>query len=757
MLIRALRARNFMRFERIELSDIPESALIGVEGPNESGKSTIGEALLFAFYGRTLSTASTGVGHLIRWGADSLEVQVDFGVPGSGEYRIHREIDKFGTNFVKIVESESRRELATGNIQVAKLVGRLLRCDYFEFLRSFFLGQEGAGQVGPERERFAERLTGVAQIREAIAAIRKEIEANEREFGQFQKEVQRNRIQMEKYIQNVEKLPALRETAQAKRQAVEALEARSRDLAAGIERAGAQAAAREKAASRLEVFGKGEGATGEFLREYDRLAQGAEGRARETLREIAGGLERLAGLEDAIGGIASRLESYARWLGDDLKEDNQRSTAAECRRREVACADAARGRRRALGLSAAGLLIALAFGGLAAAVKLEAIPTPIELGETSIAGDVVFWGGAGIGVLGLAAFLWGLARCVTLSGVAREQRAQLDNVRDRLRAVREERERVEAALEGRADCATFLSAIARADDPDLRTRASRVEETYGALVAEPDPRRSGAASWAAKERELSAAASAEETRLKKDLAALDGELRKARSARDRADSELRECESQGAKKEALEEKNEDLASRAASVKEEIDKGHLAIELLNETIGAVESRVGPALSKFVRGVLPHLTAGRYKDLRIDAKLAIEIFTGRKCDFLDGGELSGGTREALDLALRLAFAQAFVDSRVKQPQFIFLDEPFQKMDEGRSLESLRAIRTLSPELRQVFVVQPRFTDAQRALLDRRLDLRAEAEDLIVNLSAPVPPVPAPSAPPAGTSESGDPAAS
>ncbi|MBN1419850.1 MAG: AAA family ATPase [Planctomycetes bacterium] len=751
MLIRALRARNFMRFERIELSDVPEAALIGVEGPNESGKSTIGEAILFAFYGRTLSTASTGVGHLIRWGADSLEVEVDFGVPGSGEYRIHREIDKFGTNFVKVVEAESRRELATGNIQVAKLIGRLLRCDYFEFLRSFFLGQETAGHPENERERFAERLTGVAHLREAILAIRKEIEANEREFGQFQKEIQRNRIQMEKYIQNVEKLADLRESARAKRQSLESLEARARDLTAGIERAQARAAERERAAKRLESFGDGEGTTGDLLREYDRLVQTAEGTARETFQRIAEGLERLAGLEDALGGLESRLDAYGRWLRDDLNEDNQRGTAAECRRRENACEEAARGRRRGLGLSLVGLLVALVFGGLAAAVHLGKIPTPIRVGSTAIEGDAVFWVGAGIGLVGIVVFLWGLARCVTLSGVLRGQRSQLESARGRIRATRDELGRVEGAIEGRGDCATFLSAVTRTEDQDLRARVAQVEEAYGALVAEPDPRRSGAVAWAAKERELAAEAVSEAARKKDELGGLEGETRKARSARDRAESELRECENQGAKKEALDEKNEDLASRAAAVKAEIDKGHQAIELLNETIGAVESRVGPALSKFVRGVLPRLTAGRYKDLRIDAKLAIEIFTGRKCDFLDGGELSGGTREALELALRLAFAQAFIDSRVKQPQFIFLDEPFQKMDEGRSLESLRAIRSLSAELRQVFVVQPRFTDDQRSLLDRRVELRADADELVLHLSAPgSAPAPSPAPGPAPEAE-------
>ena len=52
MLIRAIRAENFMRFSRIEIENLPSGGLVGIEGPNESGKTTLGELLLFAFFGR---------------------------------------------------------------------------------------------------------------------------------------------------------------------------------------------------------------------------------------------------------------------------------------------------------------------------------------------------------------------------------------------------------------------------------------------------------------------------------------------------------------------------------------------------------------------------------------------------------------------------------------------------------------------------------------------------------------------------------
>ena len=45
MIIRSINAENFMKFSRLNLSSLPESGVLGIIGPNESGKSTIGEAI----------------------------------------------------------------------------------------------------------------------------------------------------------------------------------------------------------------------------------------------------------------------------------------------------------------------------------------------------------------------------------------------------------------------------------------------------------------------------------------------------------------------------------------------------------------------------------------------------------------------------------------------------------------------------------------------------------------------------------------
>src|SRR5688572_26229866 len=125
MLIHSIRAENFMRFSRLEVLGLPSRGLIGLEGPNESGKSTMGEALLFAFFGRTRISHGAGVTSLIRWEAETMSVAVHFSVqpPGAShaeELLIFRQVDRYGTHYVKVLELAGRSEVAVGNLQTAE-------------------------------------------------------------------------------------------------------------------------------------------------------------------------------------------------------------------------------------------------------------------------------------------------------------------------------------------------------------------------------------------------------------------------------------------------------------------------------------------------------------------------------------------------------------------------------------------------------------------------------------------------------------
>ncbi len=210
-------------------------------------------------------------------------------------------------------------------------------------------------------------------------------------------------------------------------------------------------------------------------------------------------------------------------------------------------------------------------------------------------------------------------------------------------------------------------------------------------------------------------------------------LKKAQSSRDRISNELREAEGQLAKKETLEEKVAEFESAALKIRREIDDRRTACELLQLCSATTREKVGPTLSRYLKCILPRLTEGRYRDVKLDPDLKIQVFADERSDFISAVELSGGTNEALMLGLRLALSQAHITSRTRQKQFMFLDEPFKMMDGVRVVGALESLGRLSKELCQFFVVQPRCEEEQVAAFDRVIRTAVEMTELKVDFAA------------------------
>src|SRR5437867_6800036 len=262
MLIRSIRAENFMRFSRLELANLPQSGLIGIEGPNESGKSTLGEILLFAFFGKTRLAVESPVTSLIRWGAESMSVEVEFSISPSAmpegksappeDFFIFRQIDRYGTNYVKLLELPARNEVAAGNLQVAEFIARRVKFDFQEFQQSFYHDQYETRRLQATQVAFFEAASGIRQMREAAENLQREIEPMEREFSYYQKEIARNLAQIENHTRNEGKLPDLATRSEALRDPLEVASRRAGDARRAIEDLRSEAATLEERAKRTE-------------------------------------------------------------------------------------------------------------------------------------------------------------------------------------------------------------------------------------------------------------------------------------------------------------------------------------------------------------------------------------------------------------------------------------------------------------------------------------------------------------------------
>ncbi len=767
MLIRSIEAENFMKFSRLCLRGLPARGVLGLEGPNESGKSTIGEAIIFAFFGRSRMTKGCSLESLIRWGADFLRVSVEFSLPvvsadsGSDDerYTIFREVDRFGTNIVKLLRMPGKEEVAAGNIEVAAFVAERIELDLFEFQHAFYHDQYGSRFVDARLREFVERLTGVHQMRSAVESIGAKVEQLEREFSHYQREIKRNIKQIDRHAGSARELPQLRESAEKagadvdrRSEEADAL-ARAQDeyrkLVSGstVSEKGLRELAKlrgerlEKGiadlASRYEALDRRSGpdgvVSGELAKEFGRLSRGVS--------EILVMLRDYEGLRRGVSEVRDSLQSdLSQSDGDTLESRRQ----AHIRERDAARESVRRAGRGMVWLS---LLVLLGVGVGGVAVVSLVRPELLQRYDGLVQESSRVLVAAGGGAVALLMLLLLIVKLVRVSG-ARSR----ESVADRL--VGEDEKQVTAANQrleqldalrvvGESGTVTDYVAAARLVGGPAVNR--RLEEFESKHAESAEPKSAGGAKGGGSDdyRDRLRALAEREKRCRKKVDSMiqsqakklknvEGQLRKATSDRDRAENEIRESEVQLVRKEALEEKNGELESAAAEIRARIDDRQAACELLESCVTTMHSKVGPALSGYMHGVLPRLTGDRYRDVKLDADLDMQVFSTDRRDFVAASELSGGTNEALVLGLRLALAQAFIAARTRRPQFVFLDEPFKMMDAPRVLQAIRAMPVLSSDIQQLFVVQPQFTDEQRDALDFVVQTTIETTDLQTDLA-------------------------
>jgi exonuclease SbcC len=141
--LRHLYAHNFKQLQGIDL-EFPDHARILVEGRNESGKSTLFEAVFFALFGSALVTAtgSRGLDDLIRYGVEKAQVELDAQV-GARLFKIKRKLVRDKSNTWELeIEHDGQCDEIRGNAAVNKRLIDELGFDGDALLNTCFVEQK---------------------------------------------------------------------------------------------------------------------------------------------------------------------------------------------------------------------------------------------------------------------------------------------------------------------------------------------------------------------------------------------------------------------------------------------------------------------------------------------------------------------------------------------------------------------------------------------------------------------------------------
>lgn len=144
----------------------------------------------------------------------------------------------------------------------------------------------------------------------------------------------------------------------------------------------------------------------------------------------------------------------------------------------------------------------------------------------------------------------------------------------------------------------------------------------------------------------------------------------------------------------------------------------SVKGIEQTSESLRNRVKPQVERYMGQILPVITSGHYKAVELDDDYTVKVFDPEAGEFKPKEVFSGGTEDQLLLAMRLAFALALIPhAKGKSPEFLFLDEPLGSSDRVRREGILALLRQeLTQNFRQIF------------LISHVGDLEAEADTII-----------------------------
>ena len=163
MLIRSLHAKNFRKYHKLEVDDIPQKGVITVAGLNESGKTSIGESICFALYGRTFVLDKKNLHKIIAWGRDNAEVTLKFSagdVENPDNYTLYRSFHRDSKVEVSLQKEGSNNVVLDTVDGVSDALMKILGFDYDAFANSFYLAQRELTTPDPQSDTI-KKMAGI--------------------------------------------------------------------------------------------------------------------------------------------------------------------------------------------------------------------------------------------------------------------------------------------------------------------------------------------------------------------------------------------------------------------------------------------------------------------------------------------------------------------------------------------------------------------------------------------------------------------
>ena len=728
MIINSLWAENVLKYVTLKLDEVPEQGLIAVIGDNESGKSSIGESVCFALFGRTFSLEPGDLDKVIRWGESRCSIKLDFTTPNGQRYQINRFLDELGNHGASISRA-GEEPMVRGVDEVQTRLKDLIGFGYTEFIESFYLAQREI--TTPHPHSYAVKaMAGVDALEKVVVSCQAELEQarEQTEVKEMEKQDVEEQIAamglQDGYLDSLESEREVQSNAlEENRQQIAAAKHRAEesDRHIGILRQGAASwlsvpleasfSQRSQQADELQRLA----ADLEGRRASDPLTAGPYTRLVDFAREAKERLTSFDGLRKRAGAYGGWLE---RLLGDaeTLDAENAEPTFAarqeELFERETRTSSA---RRTSRVLAFVFLFLAFPLWGMTGLLGLA----PDSPQATALSGwlarlspgfqeSVQPWLPVIASVLTLL-FLGLMGRGIALSGQIKGLEQSRQALMDDEQAAR--REASDLAKLDQIPLPEAAGILEKLRDEAIASRVPEFREGQGAALLDSAQHRYIQDRFG----EIVAAIDAGISQIKADSGR---EIERLHETVAKNSSEIARLKEVIAQERERVRRYQELTAIAGSLQDKIDRllqqarvRTLAIELLHGAIHYISQRFNTEVRNLSADSLPKFTNGRYEHLQIDENLKVKAFSNEKRDFMELDEISSGTQRQIMLAVRLSLSQKLVNSVIQGPQMLFLDEPFAFFDERRTASALNVLPRVSGDFTQIWVTSQTFPEESR----------------------------------------------
>ncbi len=712
MIISQIRAENILRYAKLHLANLPSTGIIGISGPNESGKTSIVEIICLALFGRTSTVDAQELAKIIKWDQFSGALWVDFRGRDGNTYTVSRQFDGDDTRTAQLAQHGASMPLARGLEAVNEAIVQLGGFTYQHFVDSFYLAQRNV--VAPEvLKQTVRTLSGIQTLNNISAECEAEIREAQEALIPLESKISTPRQQLGDLDIQEAALGQLQTRRQSRLDAVNQAETRIR------QRTSASAAlqtAVQRVAQQVEHLAEA-GPASSLAEWQDRArdlnaasqeladayqAVGTDAAASADLNSWLDKLENQLGAFDSVQQhVSDRRERQAWLIGEGERRPQQDNSVKPLAERRATLSDqletVRRGRALMVGLGTLG--IAATFGVL-------------FMGQTAYA----------FGTVGFAFVFWVFAIFRAADVVSYRQELVRVDLQDD--TIRREMQTLDRA--GQLSVAEQVATLRNIDDDQLSASVAGFAEGQGASLVMEEGVRTALAELRSALAECEQTVCQTQERLEAEVKRYTGQLDSYKKELTCLDQEIIHEESRRDTAKELEQQIADLEKDRGERVGQIAVRRAAQQLIDSTHPRLLGSFNLELQKVASRVVPLLTEQRYANVRVSEDLDLQALSQDKGDFVSLSEISGGTYVQLMLAVRLALSQALISSTVQGEECLILDEPFAFFDAERKRQTLAVLPRISGEIEQTWILAQDFDEDSQ--LDLHIHCSRDTEELI-----------------------------